>query len=162
MGAYIRYAGGGTWEVLIFSKKIEAPVWSSRFFEKKRLMTLLSVLGFHSLIHFWPIFPFHTPWKPGVFRRYKIAKLARNGLTVIRANDVQLVRSVFEQTDAGTRVSRPASSLKRKPWHSSSNGDELIRAVLNFLLFFYEKISHTPNHQKAQNSTKKHQKHKKY
>ena len=121
-------------------------------------MTLLSVLGFHTLTHFWPIFPFHTPWKPGVFRGYKIAELARNGLTVIRANDVQVVRSVFEQTDASTRVIRPASSLKKKPWHSSSNGNELIRAVLNFLLFFYEKISHTPNHQKAPKSTKKHQK----
>ena len=34
----------------------------------------------------------------------------------------------------------------------SSNINEVIRAVLNFLLFFYEKILH------AQKSTKKHQK----
>ena len=34
----------------------------------------------------------------------------------------------------------------------SSNMNEVIRAVLNFLLFFYEKISH------AQKSTKKHKK----
>ena len=35
---------------------------------------------------------------------------------------------------------------------TSSNINEVIRAVLNFLLFFYEKISH------AQKSTKKHKK----
>ena len=38
---------------------------------------------------------------------------------------------------------------------TSSNINEVIRAVLNFLLFFYEKISH------AQKTTKKHKKHKK-
>ena len=37
----------------------------------------------------------------------------------------------------------------------SSNINEVIKAVLNFLLFFYEKISH------AQKSTKKHKKHQK-
>ena len=47
----------------------------------------------------------------------------------------------------------------------SSNINEVIRAVLNFLLFFYEKILHAPKstkstkqHQKAPKSTKKHQK----
>ena len=49
----------------------------------------------------------------------------------------------------------------------SSNINEVIRAVLNFLLFFYEKILHAPKstkstkqHQKAPKSTKKHKKHK--
>ena len=39
------------------------------------------------LTHFWPMFPFYTPWKQqktkgfsGVFRGYKMGKLARNGL----------------------------------------------------------------------------------
>ena len=36
----------------------------------------------------------------------------------------------------------------------SSNINEVIKRVLNFLLFFYEKILHTPK------STKKHKKHK--
>ena len=45
----------------------------------------------------------------------------------------------------------------REIWkYSSSNINEVIRAVLNFLLFFYEKILHAPK------STKKHQKHKKH
>ena len=39
-----------------------------------------------------------------------------------------------------------------------SNVNEVIRAVLSFLLFFYEKISQA---QKSISSTKKHQKHKK-
>ena len=38
----------------------------------------------------------------------------------------------------------------------SSNINEVIREVLNFLLFFYEKILHA---QKAPKSTKKHKKH---
>ena len=49
----------------------------------------------------------------------------------------------------------------------SSNINEVIRAVLNFLLFFYEKILHAPKstkstkqHQKAPKSTKKHKKYK--
>ena len=42
----------------------------------------------------------------------------------------------------------------------SSNINEVIRAVLNFLLFFYEKISHTQKEQKsnqgkAQNANKR-------
>ena len=41
----------------------------------------------------------------------------------------------------------------------SSNINEVIREVLNFLLFFYEKILHAQN---APKSTKKHQKHKKH
>ena len=40
--------------------------------------------------------------------------------------------------------------------NDSSNINEVIRAVLNFL-FFYEKISHAP---KSTKSTKKHKKHK--
>ena len=44
----------------------------------------------------------------------------------------------------------------------SSNIDEVIRAVLNFLFlfyfFFYEKISHAPQSTKSTKSTKKHQK----
>ena len=40
----------------------------------------------------------------------------------------------------------------------SSNINEVIRAVLNFLLFFCER---TNKHQKAQISTKKHKKHQK-
>ena len=45
-----------------------------------------------SLNHFWPIFPFYTPWKHqrffGVFRVYKMWTLARNGLnnTLIMAD----------------------------------------------------------------------------
>ena len=43
-------------------------------------------------------------------------------------------------------------------WHNSSNINELIRAVLNPLLFFYEKILHAQkaqkrNKAKAQNAT---------
>ena len=34
-------------------------------------------------------------------------------------------------------------------WKFSSNVNEVIRAVLNFLLFFYKKISHAPKAQKA-------------
>ena len=44
----------------------------------------------------------------------------------------------------------------------SSNINEVIRAVLNFLLFFYEEISHaqisTKKHKNAQKRTKKHKK----
>ena len=44
----------------------------------------------------------------------------------------------------------------------SSNINEVIRAVLNFLLFFYEEISHaqisTKKHKNVQKSTKKHKK----
>ena len=36
----------------------------------------------------------------------------------------------------------------------SSNVNEVIRAVLNFFFFFYEKISHTPNAQKAPKAPK--------
>ena len=52
---------------------------------------------------------------------------------------------------------------------SSSNINEVIKAVLNFLLFFYEKILHAPKSTKSTKwtqgtkgtkSTKKHQKHK--
>ena len=44
--------------------------------------------------------------------------------------------------------------------HSSSNVNEVIRAVLNSLLFFffYEKILHAPKAPKAPENTKKHQK----
>ena len=38
----------------------------------------------------------------------------------------------------------------------SSNVNEVIRAVLSFLLFFYEKILYAQKAQKAQKSTKKH------
>ena len=44
----------------------------------------------------------------------------------------------------------------------SNNINEVIRTVLNFLLFYCKKISHAPKsankHQKAQRSTKMHQK----
>ena len=49
----------------------------------------------------------------------------------------------------------------------SSKINDVIRAVLSFLLFSYEKILHAPKstkstkqHQKAPKSTKKHKKHK--
>ena len=43
----------------------------------------------------------------------------------------------------------------REIWkYSSSNINEVIRAVLNFLLFFYEKISHAPKRTKSTKSTK--------
>ena len=38
--------------------------------------------------------------------------------------------------------------------HKSSNINEVIRAVLNPLLFFYEKISHSPKAKKAQKALK--------
>ena len=38
----------------------------------------------------------------------------------------------------------------------SSNINEVIRAVLNFLLFFYEKILHAPKATKSTKSTKRH------
>ena len=44
----------------------------------------------------------------------------------------------------------------------SSNINEDISAVLNFLLLFYEKISHAQKSTKSIKSTKKHQKHKKH
>ena len=44
--------------------------------------------------------------------------------------------------------------LERKPyailWYASTNINEVIMAVLKPLLFFYEKILHTPKAQKAQ------------
>ena len=46
--------------------------------------------------------------------------------------------------------------LQAKGHYGSSNINEVIKTVLNFLLFFYEKILHVPK------STKKHQKHKKH
>ena len=46
------------------------------------------------------------------------------------------------------------------PADISSNINEVIRAVLNFLFFFYEKILHAQKAQKTIKSTKKHQKHK--
>ena len=39
----------------------------------------------------------------------------------------------------------------------SSNINEVIKAVLNFLLFFYEKISHAQKAPRSTKSTKKHQ-----
>ena len=43
----------------------------------------------------------------------------------------------------------------REIWkYSSSNINEVIRAVLNFLLLFYEKISHAPKRTKSTKSTK--------
>ena len=39
----------------------------------------------------------------------------------------------------------------------SSNINEVIRAVLNHLLIFYEKISHVPKAQKAQKTQKRNQ-----
>ena len=51
----------------------------------KKAMTIAKI----SLTHFWPMFPFYTPWKhqktkvfwfSGVFRGYKMGTLVRNGL----------------------------------------------------------------------------------
>ena len=43
----------------------------------------------NDLTHFWPMLPFYTPWKhqktkgfSGVFKGYKMGKLARNGLSI--------------------------------------------------------------------------------
>ena len=41
------------------------------------------------------------------------------------------------------------------PADISSNINEVIRAVLNFLFFFYEKILHAQNAQKAQKTQKR-------
>ena len=41
--------------------------------------------------------------------------------------------------------------------HISNNINEVIRAVLKPLLFFYEKISHAPEAQKAQKAQKRNQ-----
>ena len=40
------------------------------------------------------------------------------------------------------------------PVHTSSNINEVIKTVLNFLLFFYEKILHAPKSTKSIKSTK--------
>ena len=44
------------------------------------------------LIHFWPMFPFYTPWKhqrfSGVSRGYDMETLARNGLKTTSNNEM--------------------------------------------------------------------------
>ena len=50
------------------------------------------------------------------------------------------------------RTRSPTRKFMFLTFHFSSNINEVIKTVLNFLLFFYEKILH------AQKSTKKHRK----
>ena len=60
----------------------------------KSWLTSLTQLGWFRnnsnlhLTHFWPIFPFNTPWKifniPSVFTGNKMGKLARNELIIIQ------------------------------------------------------------------------------
>ena len=52
------------------------------------------------------------------------------------------------------KIMEACVNLGNRNLHKSSNINEVIRTVLNPLLFFYEKISHSPKAKKAQKALK--------
>ena len=50
---------------------------------------------------------------------------------------------------ANNNASKAMQAFEKVADNSSSNINEVVRAVLNSLLFFYEKICHAPKAQKA-------------